>query len=163
MGDDARESGGVYRVVFLKDSWMRRGFRYWWRRFWASVLYLFCLAIAGLFAFGFGTGISHIHQPVLRIVFLVIYGLTVVPGVVVGWNSIGAEGFPAKNSPSAPGYNSGCLAFIIAPFTTGLCLAVFAKTLLPQFPGEKAAREIYDDYRSGKDPLSPYHHRSVHD
>lgn len=155
---DVRESDGIYSLVFLKSSWVRRGFRYWWCRFWASVLYLFCLAFVGGLAFGFGVGISHVHQPVLRIVLLSVYALTAVPGFIVAWNGIGAGGFPAADDASGPTYGSGCLALIIAPIATGLCLAVFIKTLRPNFPGEKAARRVYEDYRSGADPWSPFWH-----
>jgi hypothetical protein len=134
---EARLHGGVVPVPFLGTTWQERGGAYWRRRVGAVALFLLLTAIVGGIATGFTVGI-------LRgagVIPAVIYDLTLLPGVWMGLHQIGRAPMAGRGAPRVV-YPAGCLAFVVAPFALGVCLAVLGAMFGRDFIGERRAREV---------------------
>jgi len=147
---EARSHGGVVPVPFLGTTWQERGAAYWRRRIAAVVLFVLLTLFVGSIAAGFtvailtGTG----HGP-LAVVLAVVYDLTAVLGFIAGSRRVAAA--PATGRGGAPRtfVPFGCLAFVLAPFGTGLCLAVLLSMFGHSFTGVELAREITESIQRG--------------
>lgn len=130
---------GIVPVPFLGTTWRTRGPAYWWRRFWAVVLFLFLLALVGGLTTGFAIGIfGNGHQPV-RVVLGVLYLCTVLPGLWLGRRMVTRA--PLIDSPPATvTVPIGLLALVLGPFDTGLVLVLLIAMLGRDFLGERRAR-----------------------
>ena len=119
------------------EAWQQRGGAYWRRRVGAVALFLLLTAVVGGIAAGFTVGI-------LRgagVVPAVIYDLTLLPGVWVGLRQLGRAPLNRRGAPRVV-YPAGCLAFVVAPFAVGICLAVLGAMFGRDFIGERRAREV---------------------
>lgn len=134
---EARLHGGVVPVPFLGTTWQQRGGAYWRRRVGAVALFLLLTAIVGGIAAGFTVGIVKGAGPIAG----AIYGLTLLPGIWVGARQVGRAPLNARGAPRVA-YPAGCLAFVVAPFALGVCLAVLGAMFGRDFIGERRAREV---------------------
>jgi hypothetical protein len=134
---EARLHGGVVPVPFLGTTWQQRGGAYWRRRIGAVALFLLLTVIVGGIAAGFTVGILK-GAGVLP---AAIYDLTLLPGVWIGLRQIGRAPLNPRNGPRVV-YPAGCLAFVVAPFALGVCLAVLGAMFRRDFIGERRAREV---------------------
>jgi hypothetical protein len=134
---EARLHGGVVPVPFLGTTWQQRGGAYWRRRVGAVALFLLLTAIVGGIAAGFTVGIVKGAGPIAG----VIYGLTLLPGIWVGARQVGRAPLNTRGAPRVA-YPAGCLAFVVAPFALGVCLAVLGAMFGRDFIGERRAREV---------------------
>ena len=139
---EARLHGGVLPVPFLGRTWQTRGAAYWRRRVGAVVLMLLALALVGGMAVGFTIGIVGAGDDVFRIALAVLYGLTALAGVRAGRRVIAAA--PLTDRRGGPGtfFPNGLLAFVLAPFGTGLVLTILLAMVGRDFLGERQAREM---------------------
>jgi hypothetical protein len=139
---EARLHGGVVPVPFLGRTWPARGAAYWRRRVGAVVLMLLALALVGGMAAGFTIGIVGDGDDAVRIALAVLYDLTAVLGVRSGLRVIAAA--PLTDRRGGPGtfFPNGLLAFVLAPFGTGLVLTVLLAMFGRDFLGERRAREM---------------------
>ena len=137
----ARLHGGVIPVPFLGTTWQRRGGPYWRRRVGAALLFIVLLAVVGGLAVGFGLGIAGGGHSAARITLAVCYALTAIPGVLVGLRTVANA--PLDTSRSAPTtvVPIGALALALAPFGTGLVLALLLSMFGRDFIGERRARD----------------------
>jgi hypothetical protein len=146
----ARMNGGVLPVPFLGTTWQQRGAAYWRRRVGAVALFVLLTLFVGAVAVGFtaailaGTG----HGPV-GAVLAVVYDLTAVLGFISGSRRVAKA--PATGQGAVPRtfVPFGCLAFVLAPFGTGLCLAVLLSMFGHNFTGEVRARQVTESIRRG--------------
>lgn len=130
---------GVVPVPFLGTTWRTRGAAYWWRRFWAVVLFLLLLALVGGMATGFAIGIFGDDPQPARIVLGVLYLLTALPGLWLGRRMVARA--PLVDSPPATvTIPIGFLALALAPFDTGLVLVLLLAMFGRDFLGERRAR-----------------------
>jgi hypothetical protein len=138
---EARLNGGVLPVPFLGQTWQTRGGAYWRRRVGAVVLFLLLLALVGGMATGFTIGIVGDGHNVVRVILAVVYDLTFVAGVRTGLRKV-AEA-PLDDRRGGPGVHvpSGPLAFVLAPFGTGLVVTLLIAMCGRDFLGERRARE----------------------
>lgn len=139
---EARLHGGVVPVPFLGTTWRQRGAPYWRRRVGAVVLFLVLLAFVGGMAVGFGLGIAGGGHSATRIVLAMVYALTAIPGVLLGLRMVANA--PIDSSRSAPTTVApiGLAALALAPFGTGLVLALLLSMFGRDFIGERRARSI---------------------
>jgi hypothetical protein len=139
---EARLHDGVLPVPFLGRTWQTRGAAYWRRRIGAVVLMLLALALVGGMAVGFTIGIVGAGDDGIRIALAVLYGLTALAGVRSGLRVIAAA--PLTDRRGGPGtfVPNGLLAFVLAPFGTGLVLTVLLAMVGRDFLGERQAREM---------------------
>jgi hypothetical protein len=137
----ARLNGGVVPVPFLGQTWPARGGAYWRRRVGAVLLFLLLLGLIGGMAVGFTIGIVGDGHNVIRVVLAVLYDLTAVVGVRLGLRLIARA--PLDDRKGGPGTHVpvGPLAFVLAPFGTGLVLTMLVAMLGRDFIGERRARE----------------------
>jgi hypothetical protein len=135
---EARLHGGVVPVPFLGTTWQQRGGAYWRRRVGAVALFLLLTVIVGFIAAGFTVGIAKGAGAVPA----VIYDLTLLPGIWVGARQVGRAPLSGRGGAPRVVYPAGCLAFVIAPFALGVCLAVLGSMFGPNFIGERRAREV---------------------
>ncbi len=135
---EARLHGGVVPVPFLGTTWQQRGGAYWRRRVGAVALFLLLTAIVGGIAAGFTVGIVKGAGPIAG----AIYGLTLLPGIWVGARQVGRAPLAGRGGAPRVVYPAGCLAFVVAPFALGVCLAVLAAMFGRDFIGEARAREL---------------------
>jgi hypothetical protein len=139
---EARLHGGVVPVPFLGTTWRQRGGPYWRRRVGAVVLFLVLLIFVGGMAVGFGLGIAGGGHSATRIVLALVYALTAIPGVLLGLRTVANA--PIDSSRSAPTTVApiGLAALALAPFGTGLVLALLVSMFRRDFIGERRARSI---------------------
>jgi len=137
----ARLNGGVVPVPFLGRTWQDRGAPYWRRRVGAVVLFLLLLGLVGGMAVGFTIGIvGDGHNPV-RVILAVVYDLTAVFGVRLGLRLIARAPLDDRRSGAGTHVPVGPLAFVLAPFGTGLVLTMLAAMFGRDFIGERRARQ----------------------
>jgi hypothetical protein len=139
---EARSHGNVVPVPFLGTTWQERGAAYWRRRVGAVALFVLLTLFVGALAVGFTIGIlgGSGHGPV-GVGLAVVYDLTAVPGFLTGLRRTGAPGGGRGRAPRTL-VPSGCLAFVLAPFGTGLCLAVLGSMFGHDFLNEGRARNV---------------------
>jgi hypothetical protein len=101
------------------------------------VLTAFAGAIAAAFATGIIAGVG--HQPA-GVVVGIIYALVPVPGFIVGRGRVARAPLDSRAGPRTA-LPSGCLAFVFAPFSVGVGLAVVLSMFGRDFIGERRARE----------------------
>ena len=139
---EARLHNGVIPVPFLGQTWRTRGAAYWRRRVGAVVVMLLALGLVGGMAAGFTIGIVGDGDDVLRIVLAVLYDLTAVAGVRTGLRKIAAAPLDDRRGGAGTFVPSGVLAFVLAPFGTGLVLTILLAMFGRDFIGERRAREM---------------------
>jgi len=139
---EARLHDGVIPVPFLGRTWPARGAAYWRRRVGAVALMLLALALVGGMAVGFTIGMVGDGDDAIRIALAVLYDLTAVLGVRSGLRMIAAA--PLTDRRGGPGtfFPNGLLAFVLAPFGTGLVLTILLAMFGRDFLGERRAREM---------------------
>jgi len=139
---EARLHDGVIPVPFLGRTWPARGAAYWRRRVGAVALMLLALALVGGMAIGFTIGMVGDGDDAIRIALAVLYDLTAVLGVRSGLRMIAAA--PLTDRRGGPGtfFPNGLLAFVLAPFGTGLVLTILLAMFGRDFLGERRAREM---------------------
>ncbi|WP_030438951.1 hypothetical protein [Actinoplanes subtropicus] len=139
---EARLHDGVIPVPFLGKTWLTRGAAYWRRRAGAVVVMVLALALVGGMTVGFTIGIVGDGSDAIRIALAVLYDLTVVAGVRTGLRKIAAA--PLDDRRGGPGTHvpNGLLAFVLAPFGTGLVLTILLAMFGRDFIGERRAREL---------------------
>ena len=138
----ARLHDGVVPVPFLGVTWQQRGAAYWRRRVGAVVLLvvltLFVGAIAAAFTAGIIAGVG--RQPA-GVVVGTVYALFAVPGFIVGRRRVAKAPLDGRGRAPRTAFPSGCLAFVLAPFSVGLSVAVLLSMFGRDFTGERRARE----------------------
>jgi hypothetical protein len=139
---EARLHGGVVPVPFLGTTWQQRGAPYWRRRVGAVVLFMVLLVLVGGMAVGFGLGIAGGGHRAIRIVLALLYASTAIPGILLGRRMVANA--PIDSSRSAPTTVApiGLAALALAPFGTGLVLALLLSMFGHDFIGERRARSI---------------------
>jgi hypothetical protein len=139
----ARLHDGVIPVPFLGTTWQQRGAAYWRRRSGAFVLLIVLTAFAGAIAAAFTGGIiaGVGHQPA-GVAVGIVYALVAVPGFVVGRRRAAKAPLDSRAVAPRTALPSGCLAFVSAPFSVGLALAVVLSMFGHDFMGEGRAREV---------------------
>jgi hypothetical protein len=136
----ARLHGGVIPVPFLGTTWQRRGGAYWRRRVGAVLLFTVLLAVAGGMAVGFGLGIAGGGHSAARITLAICYALTAIPGVLLGLRTVANAPLDTSRSTPTTVVPIGVLALALAPFGTGLVLAMLLSMFGRDFIGERRAR-----------------------
>ncbi|NJC69604.1 hypothetical protein HC031_07705 [Planosporangium thailandense] len=139
----AQMNGGVVPVPFLGTTWQQRGPAYWRRRIGAVVLFVFLTIFVGAFAVAFTLGILEGtgHGP-LGVVLAVLYDLTAVLGFGYGLRAVAKAPVIGRAWMPRVVVPIGCLAFVLMPFDTGLCLAMLLSMFGRDFMGEARARQI---------------------
>jgi TRAP-type C4-dicarboxylate transport system permease small subunit len=129
-------------VPFLGTTWQQCGAAYWRRRVGAVVLFTVLLAFVGGMSVGFGLGIAGGGHSATRIVLALLYALTAIPGLLLGRRTVANA--PIDNSRSTPTTVApiGLAALALAPFGTGLVLALLLSMFGRDFIGERRARSI---------------------
>jgi hypothetical protein len=145
---EAQMHGSVVPVPFLGTTWQQRGAAYWRRRIGAVVLFVLLTAIVAAISVGFtlailnGTG----HGP-LGVALAVVYDLTAVVGFLYGLRVVARAPATSRGGMPRIFVPIGCLAFVLVPFDTGLCLAVLLSMFGRDFTGEAHARQITESIR----------------
>lgn len=132
----------VVPVPFLGTTWVNRGAGYWWRRAGAALTLLLGSALVGVFVTGFTIGIIGGGGNPVRVVLGVLYDLTAVLGVRTGLRIVAEAPHDSRLGLAGTHAPSGCLVFVIAPYTFAVVFTVFAAMLGPNFPGETRARAL---------------------
>jgi hypothetical protein len=139
---EARLHGGVVPVPFLGTTWQQRGGPYWRRRAGAVVLFLVLLIFVGGMAVGFGLGIAGGGHSATRIVIALLYALTAIPGVLLGLRIVADAPIDSSRSTPTTVAPIGLAALALAPFGTGLVVALLLSMFGRDFIGERRARSI---------------------
>jgi hypothetical protein len=137
----ARLAGGVLPVPFLGRTWQTRGGAYWRRRVGAVLLFLLMFALVGGMAVGFTIGIVGDGHNVIRVILAVLYDLTAVLGVRTALRKIAEAPIDKKTGGPGTHVPSGPIAFVLAPFGTGLAITMLLAMFGRDFIGERRARE----------------------
>jgi hypothetical protein len=152
---EARLHDGVIPVPFLGQTWRTRGAAYWRRRVGAVVLMVLALALVGAMTVAFTVGIvgnGDDGDDAVRIALAVLYDLTAVAGVRTGLRKIAAAPLDDRRGGPATFFPNGLLAFVLAPFGTGLVLTILLAMFGRDFIGERRAREISNPTRQYRSP-----------
>jgi hypothetical protein len=138
----ARLHGGVVPVPFLGTTWRQRGPAYWRRRAGAVTLFAMLTLVVGVIAAGFTVGIvKGTGARPIGIALAMVYDLTVLLGLRTGLRQVARAPDDRRGAPRVV-FPAGCLAFVIAPFAVGVCLAVLGSMFGRDFIGERRAREV---------------------
>jgi hypothetical protein len=123
-------------------AWQQRGAAYWRRRVGAVVLLLVLTVFVGAIAAGFTAGIiAGVGRQPAGVVVSTLYALFAVPGFVVGRRRVAKAPLDSRSRAPGTALPSGCLAFVFAPFSVGLSVAVLLSMFGRDFTGERRARE----------------------
>ncbi len=145
--DAEQDHHGVAPVPFLNTTWQQRRAEYWQRRIGTAVLFALLTALVGSLAVAANAVMLSPPHSLVHIGVAAGYDLTAIPGFLLGRKQVAAA--PAELQSRFPRifFPAAVVVFLIAPFVTGLMLALLLAMLGRDFLGEHRAREITESIR----------------
>ena len=154
---EAGDHGGVVPVPFLGTTWADRGAAYWRRRIGAALLMALLTLSAGFMASGFTY--SFVKDGVL---IAVAYGSTSLLGIRTGLRLVRRAPIDDSQERASVIFGGGIGALIFSPFALGLVLVILLSMLRRDFPGERRARELTEQWRTERPTFEHKKRRKRH-